>query len=49
MNIEGSVTDLYVEQADQVEVYRDLLDGLQATSLDPPSSTELILGMAGSY
>lgn len=49
VNIEGSVTDLYVEQPDQVEVYRNLLDGLRAASLDPPSSAEFILERAGSY
>jgi len=49
VNIEGSVTDLYVEQPDQVEVYRRLLDGLRDTALDPHDSAELILDRAACY
>lgn len=49
VNIEGGVTDQYIEQPEQVDVYRRLLDGLRAIALDPLASTELILAMAGSY
>lgn len=49
VNIEGRVTDVYVETAEGVRVYQKLLDELRGVALDPESSIALISQMAASY
>jgi transcriptional regulator with XRE-family HTH domain len=47
--IESEVADSYIDQPEQVERYRRLLDGLSARSLDPTASAGFIRRMSDSY